>query len=119
MRKHPRRIWVDPTDPQPWGTSDQNGMIGPRPKMAYQREWSGNKVVDLNMLVHPDELDVPNRQLGNLMLSPDPPPKRNARPENYIIDEASYLSAEDGSALITETSGTSILDAPITAEPGQ
>src|SRR5258708_3461378 len=119
MRKHPRRIWVNPHDPQPWGTSDQNGMIGPQPKMVYQREWKGDRIVALNALVHPDEKDIPNRQLGSLMLASDPPPKRNARPENYTIDEASYLSTEDGSALITETSGTSILDAPITAEPGQ
>ncbi len=119
MRKHPRRIWVDPTDPQPWGTSDQNGMIGPRPKMGYQREWRGNKIVPLNILVHPDEFDIPNRQLGSLLLSPDPPPKRNARPENYTIDEESYMITEGGSAIVVENTGTSILDAPITSEPGQ
>lgn len=96
-----------------------NGMIGPRPLMAYQRQWRGHEIVKRNILVHPDELDVPQRQLGSLYLTADPPPKRNARPENYTIDEASYLSAEDGLAIVTETTGTSILDAPITAEPGQ
>ncbi len=110
---------MNPHDPQPWGTSDQNGMIGPQPKMIYQREWRGNKIERLNVLVHPDEKDIPNRQLGSLMLSPDPPPKRNARPENYTIDEESYMITEGGSALITENAGTSIIDAPITAEPGQ
>ncbi len=114
MRKHPKRIHVNPAECVPWGTSDQNGMIGPRPKMGFQREWRGNKIVPLNILVHPDEKDIPNRQLGSLMLSPDPPPKRNARPEQYAIDEASLIITDDGSALITESSGTAILDAPIT-----
>ncbi len=95
-------------------------MIGPRPKMSYQREWRGNRIEQLNILVHPDEKDIPNRQLGSLLLSPDPPPKRNARPENYVIDEASYLSVnQDGRSLVTNTSGTAIIDAPITSEPGQ
>ncbi len=111
--------------------------------MAYQREWRGNKIVALNILVHPDELDTPNRQLGSLMLSPDPPPKRNARPESYTIDEESYMITEGGQALLTspdipagfQQSGfqsqshggfqtgssdgsLSIIDAPITPEPG-
>ncbi len=92
-------------------------MIGPRPKMGFQREWRGNKIVALNILVHPDEFDIPNRQLGSLMLSPDPPPKRNARPEPYDIDETSYMITEGGQALLTQGS-TSILSAPITPSSG-
>ena len=119
MRKKPRRIWVDPRNPQVWGTSDMNGFIGPRSRMSYQEQWAGDKIVALGSLVHPDELDIPNRQLGNVVLTADPPPKRNSRPEDYTFEEASYLSTEDGDAIVVENTGTSILDAPITAEPGQ
>lgn len=87
MRKHPRRTHVNPSDPRAWGTSDQNGMIGQHNKMKWQHEWRGNKIVNLRILVHEDELDKPQRQLGNLVLPADPLPIYNARPENYTIDE--------------------------------
>ena len=87
MRKHPRRTHVDPANPMAWATSDQNGMIGQHNKMKWQHDWRGNKIVNLRVLVHEDELDKPQRQLGNLSLPPDPVPIRNARPENYSIDE--------------------------------
>lgn len=77
-------------------------MIGPRPKMSFQHDWRGNKIVKLTALVHPDERDIPQRQLGNLMLTADPPPKRNARPESYAIDETTFLTTEGGTSLTTE-----------------
>ena len=40
-----------------------------------------------NVLVYADELDIPQRQLGTIILSPDPPPLLNARPEQYPADE--------------------------------
>ncbi len=113
MRRHPKRIHVDPSNPVSWGTSDMNGMIGPHNKMAFQWDWRGNDLVNLRFLVHPDEIDKPNRQLGNIVLSPDPPPKKYSRPENYDIDEASLITTEDGQSLLTEN-GTAILDAPVT-----
>ena len=64
-----------------------NGMIGQHDQMRWQHEWHGNKIVNLRVLVHADELDEPQRQLGNLYIPADPPPIRNARPENYTIDE--------------------------------
>jgi hypothetical protein len=39
------------------------------------------------MLVCEYCLDVPNRQLGTIILPPDPLPILNARPEQYDIDE--------------------------------
>lgn len=44
-------------------------------------------MVNKQLLVHADELDEPQRQLGTLILPPDPTPIMNARPENYPIDE--------------------------------
>lgn len=88
MRKHPRRAQVDPTSPEAWGTSDRNGMIGNHVKMRWQYDWRGPRMVNTRILIHEDELDEPQRQLGSpAILGPDPMPIANARPENYAIDE--------------------------------
>jgi len=87
MRKHPRRALVDPYHPQAWGTSDRNGHVGTHAKMKFQYEWRGRTIVNTRVLVHEDELDIPQRQLGVNIIPPDPTPIINARPENYSIDE--------------------------------
>jgi len=78
---------VDPYHPRGWGTSDRNGHVGNLHRMKWQFEWSGNKLINRRILVHEDELDVPQRQLGTIVIPPDPLPLVNARPENYSIDE--------------------------------
>ncbi len=88
MRKHPRRAAVDPYDPKAWGSSDRNGMVGNLANMRWNHEWRGPKIVNTRILVHEDELDVPQRQLGSpALLGPDPVPVVNARIEQYSIDE--------------------------------
>lgn len=87
MRKHPRRALVDATNPRAWATSDRNGMIGNLADMVMQHDWAGNRIINKKILVHKDELDEPQRQLGTLKLPADPPPLINARPEQYNIDE--------------------------------
>ncbi len=88
MRKHPRRAAVDPYDPKAWGSSDRNGMVGNLANMRWNHEWRGPKIINTRILVHEDELDIPQRQLGSpALLGPDPVPVTNARIENYAIDE--------------------------------
>ena len=88
MRKHPKRAEVDPSWPMAWGSSDRNGAIGNLAKMRFQFDWRGPKIINTRILVHEDELDGPQRQLGSpALLGPDPPAVLNARPENYPIDE--------------------------------
>ncbi len=101
MRKHPRRARVDPSHPCAWGTSDSNGMIGQHNKMRWKHDWRGNKIINLRVLVHEDELDKPQRQLGNLVLPADPPPIRYARPENYTIDETTQRMTSTGKMRLT------------------
>lgn len=56
--------------------------------MRFQHDWRGPRIINTRVLVHEDELDVPQRQLGSpALLGPDPIPLANARPENYAIDE--------------------------------
>lgn len=88
MRKNPKRAEVDATHPQGWATSDRNGHIGNLAKMKWQHDWRGSRIVNTRILVHEDELDEPQRQLGPpALLGPDPIPLANVRPESIAIDE--------------------------------
>jgi hypothetical protein len=87
MRRHPRRTFVDPMRPKAWGTDDRSGFIGNHQDLCWQHEWAGQKLINLKILTFPDHLDKPQRQLGTIVLSPDPMPVMNARPEQYYIDE--------------------------------
>lgn len=103
MRPHPRRAATDPTNPRAWGTSDRNGHIGNHENMQWQWDWAGTQLINKRILVHADELDEPQRQLGTIILPPDPTPIMNARPEAYLIDEVpvSSRATMDGRTRIT------------------
>jgi hypothetical protein len=96
MRIHPKRARVNPREPRAWATSDRTGFITNHNRLINQRQWAGFELVKLNILVHPSEYDTPQRQLGALILPPDPPPIENARPEPYYIDEQTYRITMSG-----------------------
>ena len=98
MRRHPRRARTDASDPRAWATSDRNGMISNHENLRWQFDWRGQRLVNLRILVSEDELDEPQRQLGTIILPPDPPPIFNARPEQYAIDEETIRYQQDGQA---------------------
>lgn len=79
-------------------------MIGNHEDLVWQHEWAGLKLINKKLLVFPDEYDTPNRQLGSIILPPDPPPIMNARVEQYTIDEypVSLLTAENGVTLMLD-----------------
>src|SRR6516225_4202108 len=87
MRPHPKRTQVDPKNPQAWATDDLSGFVVQHNDLQSVREWAGTQIINKRFLTHPDFLDEPQRQLGTLILPPDPPPIMNARPENYTADE--------------------------------
>ena len=62
-------------------------MIGNHERLQWQFEWAGTGLINKKILVYADEYDTPNRQLGTIILPPDPEPIQNARPEQYYIDE--------------------------------
>lgn len=90
MKSHPRRARTNPNSPRAWGTSDRNGMINNHQNLVWQWDWAGQTMINKRILVSPDELDKPQRQLGTIVLSPDPVPIMNARVEPYSIDEQDY-----------------------------
>lgn len=88
---------VNPRSPRAWARSDRSGMLGNHENLRWQFQWAGTRLVNQNILVWPDELDVPQRQLGALILPPDPMPIMNARPEQeQLIDEIVYRLQQDG-----------------------
>lgn len=87
MRRHPRRTFTDPTRPKAWGTDDRTGFIGQHGDLCWQHEFAGQKLINLKILTYPEFLDKPQRQLGTIILPPDPLPILNARPEQYSLDE--------------------------------
>ncbi len=103
MRPHPRRAVTDPTSPEAWATDDRSGFVGNQKDLRWQYEWAGLKLVNTNMLVYPDMYDEPQRQLGTIILPPDPLPIMNARPEAYAIDEqpVSARTTMDGRIRVT------------------
>jgi len=108
MRPHPRRARTNPSSPRAWGTSDRNGMINNHENLRWQWDWAGSRLVNKQILVNPDELDRPQRQLGSFVLPPDPLPIMNARVERYDIDEepVSVRYTVDGSIRIVLGSGS-------------
>lgn len=95
-RPHPRRAQTDPTSPRAWATSDRSGFVGNHENLRWQTDWAGRTIINKRILVYPDELDEPQRQLGVLIIPPDPPSILNARPEQYSIDEQRSRVTMDG-----------------------
>lgn len=87
MRPHPRLAQVDPSSPRAWGTCDRCGFVTNLNKLSWQHEWAGLQLINKRILVCTPCHDTPQRQLGSIVLPPDPMPVMNARPENYRIDE--------------------------------
>lgn len=87
MRPHPKMAETDPSSPRGWGTCQRCGFIANLFKLQWQFQWRGLNLINTQLLVCEPCLDDPQRQLGTIILPPDPPSLLNARPEPYPIDE--------------------------------
>lgn len=65
--------------------------------------------MNLRKLVCKRCLDIPNEQLRPRILSADPVPVANPRPENYITDDNVFLTIEGSTFLITDESGNPLV----------
>lgn len=86
-RPHPRGARTNPRNPQGWGTCQRCGFIYNLVKLDDQLQWRGLQLMSINLQVCQPCLDEPQRQLGTIVLTPDPPPLLRALPEPYAIDE--------------------------------
>lgn len=88
FRPHPRAARTDPSAPQAWATCGRCNFVYNLVDLKWQDEWRGTRVVNTRVLVCETCYDELQRQLGTVILPPDPVAVRNARPESYAIDEA-------------------------------
>ncbi len=86
-RPHPKGARTNARSPEGWGTCQRCGFIYNLVKLQEQLQWRGVQLMSTNIMVCQPCLDSPQRQLGTIILTPDPPPLFNALPEPYPIDE--------------------------------
>lgn len=96
MRPHPRNAQTDPSAPRAWGTCQRCGFIWNLHTFNWQFEWRGTRLENTQVLVCDYCLDDPQRQLGTVILPPDPVGILNARPESYYTDEQTYRVTMSG-----------------------
>ena len=86
-RPHPKRARTNSRSPRGWATDMRSGFVVNQVDLQEQHEWRGLKLMPTGTFTVPPFLDKPQRQLGTIILSPDPVPLMNARPEQYPVDE--------------------------------
>lgn len=86
-RPHPRGARTNPRSPEGWSTCQRCGFIFNLVKLQGQLQWRGLQLMPINLQVCLRCLDTPQRQLGTIILPPDPPPLMGALPEPYAVDE--------------------------------
>lgn len=105
---------VNPRAPRAFAVCDRCGMLYNHVDLQFQYEWRGTAKQNTGRLVCRGCLDVPQEQFRTLVLSPDPVPIRNARPENYVSSETEYRVTQDGSLRIVEDGGARVLQSSAT-----
>lgn len=89
MRPH-GRAKVSSRNPQAFAICDGCGFLFNHSRLVFQMEWAGNKLINQRQLVCPRCADVPNQQLRAIVLSADPVPISNPRPQDYQTAETNY-----------------------------
>ncbi len=96
---------TDPSAPDGWGTCQRCGFIGNLRDFSWQYDYRGLQLRDLQTLVCDPCYDTPQRQLGAVILPPDPPGLLNARPEAYSADERWSRLLQNGAPRYLQTQG--------------
>lgn len=86
-RPHPKYARTNPASPRGWATDMKSGFVTNLEDMQFQYEFRGLGLYNTQVLTFGRFLDEPQRQLGSVILPPDPPGLFNARPEAYPSDE--------------------------------
>jgi len=95
LRYHPKYAETDPDHPRAWGVCDRCSRTWNLDKLKFQFDYRGTSTpVNIRVLCCPTCLDIPNPQLTPNVLSPDPAPIFNARPEPYTVDETDWFGTE-------------------------
>lgn len=118
MAWHPNgRARVSARSPSALAICDRCGFTYNRPDLAYQYQWQGMQLQNLNLLVCKTCLDVPQVQLKTIILPPDPVPVDDPRPERYSQEVPSYLGTQDGFRLVTMDGDSLVTMIRVTPSP--
>jgi hypothetical protein len=79
---------TNPYFPEGWSTCMRCGFVGNLVDFQEQADWRGIRLMSTGLIVCEPCLDDPQRQLGTIILPPDPPPLIGSLPEPYAIDES-------------------------------
>jgi hypothetical protein len=83
---------VNPSAPSAWGRCDRCGFIYNHKNLRFQFDYRGPQLQNLRFLVCDTCYDKPQPQLKPLMLTEDPLPVINARPEDYNYANSGTIS---------------------------
>lgn len=96
------RAQVDPSSPSAFGVCDRCSFLYNLKDLSWQWQFNSTQLYNTRFLVCRKCLDIPQPQLLNPILPPDPMPVMNPRPENYFIDEVDQLSSDATTAIIPD-----------------
>lgn len=102
-RPHPKHARTDPTAPRAWATDDRSGFVTNLETTEYQFEWRGLSLANTYVRTFGPFVDDPQRQLGTIILPPDPVGVLNARPEAYPTDESWPRLLQNGAPRYMQT----------------
>jgi len=89
------RANVDPNNPRAFGRCDRCGFIYNQSSLRFQFDFRGPQLQNLRFLVCETCYDTPQTQLKPIIVTQDPTPIINARPEDYNYANTSNLAATE------------------------
>jgi len=96
------RATVNPHNPAAFARCDRCGFIYNHRQLQFQFDYRGPRLANLKILVCKPCYDKPQAQLKPIVLTQDPMPIINARPENFLDAENTYRTTMDGKTRVTQ-----------------
>jgi hypothetical protein len=97
------RANVDPNNPRAFGRCDRCGFIYNQSSLRFQFDFRGPQLQNLRFLVCNNCYDRPQTQLKPIIVTQDPTPIINARPEDYVYANSNYLAATEPTTTYQQT----------------
>lgn len=82
LRPHGRAS-VNASKPRALAVCDRCGFLYNHYTLSWQFQWIGPRLQNIRILVCKTCMDIPQEQLREIVLPPDPVPIINPRPEDY------------------------------------
>jgi len=95
------RAKTSPSSPRAYAVCQRCGIWVNHVDLAWQFEWTGPRLQNLHLLVCDRCLDQPQPQLKTRIIPADPTPIMWALPENFYVDENTFLVTNDNLSIVT------------------